>query len=98
VSHRFVSLGINSSDFLITPSIKVSDTIFFQECEMLRCFSYILFGLCPYCFRSIPVALPIKQFIGGEEYMDPNVSKLLNTKCECLTFDVLAVELQRNSS
>ena len=41
--------------------------------------------------------LPIKQFVGGEEYMDPNVSKLLNAKCECLTFDVLAVELQRNS-
>lgn len=38
--------------------------------------------------------LPIKQFVGGEEYMEPNVSKLLNAKCECVTFDVLGVEMQ----
>ena len=38
--------------------------------------------------------LPIKQFVGGEEYMEPNVSKLLNAKCECMTFDVLGVEMQ----
>jgi tRNA pseudouridine synthase 10 len=35
--------------------------------------------------------LPIKQFVGGEEYMEPNVSKLLGAKCDCVTFDVLAV-------
>ena len=35
--------------------------------------------------------LPIKQFVGGEEYMEPNVSKLLGARCECATFDVLAV-------
>jgi tRNA pseudouridine synthase 10 len=38
--------------------------------------------------------LPIKQFVGGEEYMEPNVSKVLNAKCECVTFDVLAVKMQ----
>lgn len=38
--------------------------------------------------------LPIKQFIGGEEYIEPNLSKVLNAKCECVTFDVLAVEMQ----
>ena len=37
--------------------------------------------------------LPIKQFVGGEEYIEPNVSKLLGAKCECVTFDVLAVGL-----
>lgn len=38
--------------------------------------------------------LPIKQFVGGEEYMEPNMSAVLGAKCECMTFDVLAVELQ----
>ena len=38
--------------------------------------------------------LPIKQFVGGEEYIEPNVSKLLGAKCECVSFDVLAVDLQ----
>ncbi len=38
--------------------------------------------------------LQIKQFIGGEEYMDPNISALLGTKCECVTFDILSVEVQ----
>jgi tRNA pseudouridine synthase 10 len=37
--------------------------------------------------------LMIKQFVGGEEYMKPNVSEILNTKCECITFDVLDVNL-----
>ncbi|MGI0005487.1 MAG: tRNA pseudouridine(54/55) synthase Pus10, partial [Nitrososphaera sp.] len=37
--------------------------------------------------------LPIKQFVGGEEYIEPNVSRLLGAKCECVTFDVLAVKL-----
>lgn len=39
--------------------------------------------------------LTIKQFVGGEQYMEPNISKLLEAKCECVTFDVLAVELHR---
>jgi tRNA pseudouridine synthase 10 len=38
--------------------------------------------------------LMIKQFVGGEEYMKPNVSEILGAKCECVTFDVLGVELQ----
>jgi tRNA pseudouridine synthase 10 len=38
--------------------------------------------------------LPIKQFVGGQEYMEPNVSALLGAKCECAAFDVLAVEFQ----
>jgi tRNA pseudouridine synthase 10 len=37
--------------------------------------------------------LPIKQFVGGEEYIEPSVSQLLGAKCECTTFDVLAVDL-----
>jgi tRNA pseudouridine synthase 10 len=38
--------------------------------------------------------LMIKQFVGGEEYMKPNISEILGTKCECVTFDILDVELQ----
>jgi tRNA pseudouridine synthase 10 len=38
--------------------------------------------------------LPIKQFVGGEEYMEPSVSSLLGARCECVTFDVLAVDFQ----
>jgi tRNA pseudouridine synthase 10 len=38
--------------------------------------------------------LMIKQFAGGEEYMKPNISEILNAKCECVTFDVLDVKLQ----
>lgn len=38
--------------------------------------------------------LPIKQFVGGEEYMEPNVSALFGAKCECVTFDILSVEIQ----
>jgi tRNA pseudouridine synthase 10 len=38
--------------------------------------------------------LPIKQFVGGEQYCEPNVSALLGAKCECATFDVLSVEFQ----
>lgn len=37
--------------------------------------------------------LMIKQFVGGEEFMKPNISELLGQKCECVTFDILAVEL-----
>jgi len=38
--------------------------------------------------------LMIKQFVGGEEYMKPNISELLGGKCECVTFDILGVDLQ----
>jgi tRNA pseudouridine synthase 10 len=37
--------------------------------------------------------LMIKQFVGGEEYMKPNISEILGSKCECVTFDILGVEL-----
>src|ERR671918_3188319 len=38
--------------------------------------------------------LRIKQLVGGEEYMKPNISEILGTKCECLMFDILDVQLQ----
>lgn len=37
--------------------------------------------------------LMIKQFVGGEGYTKPNISEILNAKCECITFDVLDVKL-----
>ena len=37
--------------------------------------------------------LMIKQFVGGEEYMKPNISEILGAKCECVAFDILEVEL-----
>lgn len=37
--------------------------------------------------------LPIKQFVGGEQYIEPSVSSLLNAKCECAMFDILRVDL-----
>lgn len=38
--------------------------------------------------------LPIKQFVGGEQYCEPSVSGLLGAKCECTAFDILSVEFQ----
>ena len=38
--------------------------------------------------------LMIKQFVGGEEYMKPNISETLGVKCECVAFDILDVKLQ----
>ena len=38
--------------------------------------------------------LAIKQLVGGEEFMKPNVSEILGGKCECVTFDILQVKLQ----
>ena len=38
--------------------------------------------------------LMIKQLVGGEEYMKPNISEILGTKCECLMFDILDVQIQ----
>ena len=37
--------------------------------------------------------LMIKQFVGGKEFMTPNVSELLGTKCECISFDILDVHV-----
>ncbi|HJS67898.1 MAG TPA: hypothetical protein VJ730_00615, partial [Nitrososphaera sp.] len=38
--------------------------------------------------------LMIKQLVGGEEYMKPNISEVLGAKCECVAFDILQVDLQ----
>lgn len=38
--------------------------------------------------------LMIKQLVGGEEYMRPNISELLGMKCKCVLFDILDVQLQ----
>ena len=38
--------------------------------------------------------LMIKQLVGGEEYMKPNISDTLGAKCECVMFDILDVQLQ----
>ena len=38
--------------------------------------------------------LMIKQLVGGEKYMKPNISEVLGTKCKCLIFDILDVKLQ----
>jgi tRNA pseudouridine synthase 10 len=36
----------------------------------------------------------IKQFVGGQEYCEPNISKIIGMKCECVEFDVLEVNIQ----
>jgi tRNA pseudouridine synthase 10 len=38
--------------------------------------------------------LMIKWFVGGDEYMKPNISEILGCKCLCVMFDILDVELQ----
>ena len=38
--------------------------------------------------------LIIKQLVGGEEFMKPNISEILGMKCECLMFDILDVQIQ----
>jgi tRNA pseudouridine synthase 10 len=38
--------------------------------------------------------LMIKQLVGGEEYMKPNISEILGSKCECVMFDVIDIQLQ----
>jgi tRNA pseudouridine synthase 10 len=32
--------------------------------------------------------IPIKQLIGGKEFIEPCLSKLINKKCECVFFDI----------
>jgi len=36
----------------------------------------------------------IKQFVGGQEYMKPNVSEIIGTRSECIFFDILDVRIQ----
>ena len=36
----------------------------------------------------------IKQFVGGQEYCEPNISKIIGTKCECVAFDVLKINTE----
>jgi tRNA pseudouridine synthase 10 len=38
--------------------------------------------------------LPIKQFVGGIEYANPNISMLIGSNCECISFDILDVIIQ----
>lgn len=38
--------------------------------------------------------LMIKQFVGGEEFMKPNISEILGSKCECVMFDIMDAQLQ----
>ncbi|MGN6624630.1 MAG: hypothetical protein ACTHKK_10855, partial [Candidatus Nitrosocosmicus sp.] len=33
--------------------------------------------------------IPIKQFIGGDDFIEPCVSRLINRKCECVFFDIM---------
>ena len=35
--------------------------------------------------------LAIKQFVEGQEYMNPNISDTIDADCECLVFDILDV-------
>ncbi len=39
--------------------------------------------------------LAIKQFVEGHEYISPNISMAANQQCECLSFDILDVNLKR---
>jgi tRNA pseudouridine synthase 10 len=38
--------------------------------------------------------LLIKQFVGGQEYIEPSISKIIGMKCECVAFDILEVNTQ----
>jgi tRNA pseudouridine synthase 10 len=38
--------------------------------------------------------LMIKQLIGGKEFMKPNISEILGSKCKCLKFDIMDIQLQ----
>ena len=41
--------------------------------------------------------IPIKQLIGGKEFIEPCLSKLINKKCECLFFDIDEVILNNKN-
>jgi tRNA U54 and U55 pseudouridine synthase Pus10 len=36
----------------------------------------------------------IKQFVGAQKYIEPNVSAIIGSKCECVLFDILDVRIQ----
>jgi tRNA pseudouridine synthase 10 len=36
----------------------------------------------------------IKQFVGGQDYIEPSISKIIGMKCECVAFDILNVNVQ----
>lgn len=38
--------------------------------------------------------LVIKQFVGGQRYVKPNVSEIIGTESQCVFFDILYVQLQ----
>jgi tRNA pseudouridine synthase 10 len=38
--------------------------------------------------------LSIKQFVGGQDYIEPSISKIIGMKCECVAFDILNVNVQ----
>ncbi len=40
--------------------------------------------------------IPIKQLIGGKEFIEPCLSNLINKKCECVFFDIDDVILNNN--
>ena len=35
----------------------------------------------------------IKQFVGGQEYIEPSISKIIGMKCECVAFDILDINV-----
>ena len=37
--------------------------------------------------------IPIKQLIGGRDFIEPCLSNLINKKCECVFFDIKEVIL-----
>ena len=39
--------------------------------------------------------IPIKQFVGGNEPIEPCLSNILETKCECIYFDINDVILNK---
>jgi tRNA pseudouridine synthase 10 len=40
--------------------------------------------------------IPIKQLIGGKEYIEPCLSNLINKKCECVFFDIHEIIFNNN--
>jgi tRNA pseudouridine synthase 10 len=40
--------------------------------------------------------IPIKQLIGGNEFIEPCLSNLLNKKCECVFFDIYDIIINNN--
>jgi tRNA U54 and U55 pseudouridine synthase Pus10 len=40
----------------------------------------------------------VKQFIGEREYAKPNISEIVDSKCKCISFDILDVYMQKHFS